>query len=122
MFHRKNHSYVDNWDQLDEPPYIIPPIINKNPPAEELFRKIWYEAFNSLCEAEKIYLIGYSMPPDDLQARTLLRSGILASGKNYKVIDPDPNVGTRYFKSVSSDLDFIQGQFNKKTLNKMLEE
>jgi len=65
--------------------------------AREAYERIWErweQADRFLSRAHKIVIIGYSMPPDDVEARLLLRSAIWQHKKQFgheptvKVIDP----------------------------------
>ncbi len=70
-------------------------------------------------------VIGYSLPADDLQARTLLSAGLAQRSKRlgeqgqdpgtYRLIDPTPAVAGRYFSVVGGNLDFRQKRFEHVT-------
>lgn len=116
----KDHTYYDVWDVLDRSPFIVPPVVSKRPPAAPFLEDLWREAFNALVEAGPITVIGYSIPPDDLQARTLLRSGIhphIATNKSCTIIDPDPLIGSRYFSLISSSITYVQACFSESILD-----
>lgn len=58
---------------------------------------VWRDAYAALSFAKKLTIIGYSMPQDDLEIRTLLRAGI-RRGKQKCVIhvqNPSPEVHER---------------------------
>ena len=38
---------------------------------------IWKNAYSALSRARTLEIVGYSMPPDDIVIRTLLRAGAL---------------------------------------------
>jgi hypothetical protein len=111
----KNHTYYDVWDSLEQSPFIVPPVISKRPPITPFLHDIWREAFAALIEAERIVVIGYSLPTEDLQARTLLRSG--AAEKSCIIIDPDPLVASRYFHAISKSISFRQAYFSESVLS-----
>ena len=52
-------------------PVIVPPTLNKEP-YREVFELLWKHAESALLEAEKIIVIGYSMPPSDKNIREFL--------------------------------------------------
>lgn len=106
----KDYSYYNTWIPLDEPPFIIPPVSSKDPLSDKFLSKIWHEAFNSLIEGNPICIIGYSLPKDDIHARILLRSGML---KEYRVIDPNPEISGRYFALINPNFTFHQSFFSK---------
>ena len=62
---------------------------------------------------ESVTVIGYSVPPDDFQARTLLTSVLNSPqiNRGYTLVDPDPAVGARYFQQISPKLRFVQAKF-----------
>lgn len=122
IFVVNEYKYLDSWDQLDEGPFIVPPTTAKKPLDDELLNRVWYEAFCSLVNAEKIIVVGYSLPPEDLHARALLISGVAhtSRGKQITVVDPNASVGGRYFEMVSPALRFIQGKFGLAVFNKAI--
>lgn len=115
VFFRRDFSYCSNWNALDEPPLIVPPGAAKSPLTDLFLRDIWREAFYSLIEGNPIWIIGYSLPTDDPQARALLRSS-LASKVRYHVVDPDLAIGERYFGQVGPQLEFLNAPFTKDLL------
>jgi hypothetical protein len=103
------------WDALDEPPFIVRPILGKQPLAEPFLTNLWQEAFNALVEAESVTVVGYSAPLDDPQARTLLSTlNVRARLRRlrYWLIDPDPSVAARCFTQVSPAIDYSQDYFS----------
>lgn len=122
----KDYRYYDVWDVLDEPPFIIPPIYSKRLPAGDFFRGIWQEAFNAIIDADRVAFIGYSIPRDDLQARTLFVSAWAAriqkrradsqSPDRYLLIDPNPEICGRYCSEISGELIFYQAHFSEQLL------
>lgn len=120
VFVINEYNYLDCWDQLDEGPLIIPPTPVKKPLDNDLLNRVWYEAFNSLVDAQKIIVVGYSLPQEDLHARALLISGAnIDRKKPITVIDPNASIGGRYFTTVSPMVRFIQSEFGITALNKV---
>ncbi|MEK6715444.1 MAG: SIR2 family protein [Candidatus Omnitrophota bacterium] len=115
--HTKDYRFYDLWVSLDRYPFIVPPIVLKRPAESEFLKEIWFEAFNCLIESKQTVVIGYSIPNNDLQARALLRSGII---KPYLVIDPNPEIGGKYYTFISSNLKFHQECFTNETLKYLL--
>ena len=115
--------YYDVWDILDMPPLIVPPIFSKRVPVGGFFQNIWHEAHNSIIDAECVCVIGYSIPNDDLQARSLLRIAwagrdIKRSSKSeaqdkYILIDPNPAVCGKYASLISGSFNFHQAYFSE---------
>ncbi len=116
---KSNQDLSDIWTQLDEAPYIVTPTWHKTPLETDFLRSKWFEAFQALGEAaadpdSKIIVIGYSLPPEDLHARSLLRVGIgLQNGEGGMIhlIDPDPAVAGRFYTMVTKRLQYSQKCF-----------
>ena len=98
-------------------PYIIPPTYFKSFEAEEI-RRIWNDIFIALSKAAKIIIVGYSLPPQDLQAHIVLRSAI-ARNKNQRaagkagivtVINPSDRA-EKAFSRLGFKLKFIPEHF-----------
>jgi hypothetical protein len=39
-------------------------------------RDVWRDAYGAISRARRLEVVGYSMPPDDIEIRTLLRAGV----------------------------------------------
>ena len=39
-------------------------------------REVWRGAYGAISRAETLEIVGYSIPPDDIEIRTLLRAGL----------------------------------------------
>jgi len=123
LLFRKDHHYVDLWDALDESPYIVAPVSNKTPFENRFIKKIWHESFDSLIEAEKIVVIGYSLPPEDLHARSLIRSGVLWNDsikRSLLLIDPNPEIAGRFFSTITPNLRYFQRYFSEEVFTEIL--
>lgn len=119
-----DYSYYDIWDVLDMPPLIIPPILSKRVPVGGFFHHIWNHAHASLIDADRVSVIGYSIPNDDLQARSLLR--VAWAGRvikrnsdaqpqdKYILIDPNPAICGKYASLVSGAVEYHQAYFSDK--------
>jgi hypothetical protein len=79
--------------------------------------EMWEDAYYALSATRHLRVIGYSMPPDDIEIRTLLRAGI-ARGKTQRgrvtVINPETGVHVRIrtfvLRSAASDYSaFVPG-------------
>ena len=92
-------------------PVILPPIINKKIVYEEL-ESIWRDAWLALRHAGEIYVIGYSLPPEDLHARLTIRSAIRGNEKfeghkpRIAVVNPDRNVYLRFARLVEGSIKY----------------
>ena len=56
---------------------------------------IWRDAYRALNRAESLKIVGYSLPPDDVEIRTLLRMGIRRGIPELNVKNPAPDVHQR---------------------------
>ena len=78
-------------------PLIVPPTWNKrlDPP---YLVKAWSNAFNELKSAQKIKIIGYSLPQTDIYFRDFLTLALKDNIALRKIIvfDPNPDIGKRY--------------------------
>lgn len=61
-------------------PVIIPPSAVKDWKYKE-FNEIWRRTWHSMRYADEIYIIGFSLPPEDLHVRFVMRSALRASRK-----------------------------------------
>lgn len=72
-------------------------------------RGIWRDAYGALSRAQRLEIVGYSMPSDDIEIRTLLRAGVQRGADLDEVVvcNPAPEVHVRvrqYLdRSVKSD-------------------
>jgi hypothetical protein len=65
-------------------------------------QSMWDDAYKALCAAKELRIIGYSMPVDDVEIRTLLRAGIARGTQPTVVVqNPEPGVHVRVRTYVS---------------------
>lgn len=66
---------------------------------------LWEQAYRSISAAKTLEIIGYSMPEDDLEIRTLLRAGVLrgTSSPDIVIRNPAPDVHTRIRELILRD-------------------
>ncbi len=64
---------------------------------------MWNNAYTALSAASELTIIGYSLPQDDVEIRTLLRAGVSRGTTEPKVIvqNPEPSVHIRVRTYVS---------------------
>ena len=60
-------------------------------------RQLWRDAYGALSRAARLEVVGYSMPPDDIEIRTLLRAGVERGADLGQVVvrNPTPDVHDR---------------------------
>jgi hypothetical protein len=73
-------------------------------------KSTWDDAYAALCGAKEVRIVGYSMPLDDVEIRTLLRAGVSRGGRPAKVVvqNPEPGVHVRVrtYVSRSAESDY----------------
>jgi hypothetical protein len=72
---------------------------------------MWQDAYHALSATRRLTIIGYSLPADDIEIRTLLRSGVArgtrraryprGSGAQVTVMNPETSVHVRVRTLVS---------------------
>jgi hypothetical protein len=129
VYRHPDHAYSNPWNALDASPLIVPPIAAKRPAAEAFLSSLWRDAFRALWGARTISVIGYSAPPEDLQARALLTTMLWArfagnppSGGRYLVIDPNPAVAARYFSQINPRVEYRQTYFCSAILEELFSD
>ncbi len=68
---------------------------------------MWDDAYAALCAASELRIIGYSLPIDDIEIRTLLRAGVSRGKVDPRVIvqNPEPGVHVRVRTYISRDAE-----------------
>jgi hypothetical protein len=72
-------------------------------------RSVWRDAYGAISRAQRLEIVGYAMPPDDTEIRTLLRAGVQRGSPLDEVVvrNPAPDVHERVRRyldrSVNSD-------------------
>ena len=105
-----------NWDpsgdtmKLLSAPYerdsaagaIVPPL-GRKPVSDEPFRQVWRVARAAVKTAERLIVIGYSLPAADYLVRALFRADIDNERlREVIVADPDPNVADRFLQLLTT--------------------
>jgi hypothetical protein len=106
-------------------PVILPPVINKKIVYKEL-QSIWRGAWLALRHAPEIYVIGYSLPPEDLHARFTIRSAIRANekfeqpGPKVTVVNPDRDVYLRFARLMNGSVNYYECGFQGISLKELV--
>ncbi len=60
-------------------------------------RQVWRDGYGAVSRARRLEIVGYSMPPDDIEIRTLLRAGVQRGDDLEEVVvrNPAPEVHVR---------------------------
>lgn len=114
-------------------PLIIPPTYLKDF-SRPIFQSLWKRSTDLLSTAKNIYILGYSLPKDDLQARFILRCGFhnqiegrqkIRGGRhgptgaaNVFVVNPSMEVEERYLDVIGPN---INTRFIKQTVEEWVE-
>lgn len=78
-------------------PIIIPPISGKRWLMHAAMLTLWEKAAEKLCKADRIVIAGYSCPPFDIEARSLLSENLRQNkSKKVYVIDPNPESAAKF--------------------------
>lgn len=79
-------QYNDEYSESLLSPFIIPPILDKTKLYENLtLKKCWNLAFESLKNAKKIFIYGFSFPETDLAVKFLFQSALKLNKHNPKI-------------------------------------
>jgi hypothetical protein len=103
-------------------PVILPPVVNKKIGYEEL-EAIWRDVWLALRHAPEIYIIGYSLPPEDLHARTAIRTAVRANEKSeghklrVAVVNPDRAVYLRFARLFEASVEYYETGLQGVSLN-----
>lgn len=89
-----NDTYERPWLLADKVPLVVPPTSGKTGFFNnETVRLQWRLAYQALQEADRIFIVGYSLPPTDLLTRFLLQAGarpgssVVAVNRDCSVVD-----------------------------------
>jgi hypothetical protein len=60
-------------------------------------QSMWDDAYVAVCAADELQIVGYSLPDDDVEIRTLLRAGVSRGTTEPRVVvrNPEPGVHVR---------------------------
>jgi hypothetical protein len=73
-------------------------------------RGVWRDAYGAVSRARRLEVVGYSMPPDDVEIRTILRAGVQrGTGLNGVIVrnpTPDVHIRVRQFLDLNVASDY----------------
>ena len=102
------------WPQSrDKERLVIPPTTEKNTYFNnETVRRLWREAGHALRKAERVFIVGYSLPPSDLGMNFFLTNHRPSQETPIFLVNTDPNVVLRYQKLMKWDVrdEFVDKQ------------
>ena len=107
-------------------PVIVPPVIHKTFEYRE-FDRIWRDSWKALRRADEIYVIGFSLPPEDLHIRFVMRTAIRANeiersrsdALRVVVVNPDRDVYLRFARLVVSKVRYLEAGFEDVSLDEI---
>ena len=74
-------------NKADLQPLIIPPLTQKDSFLDHsLLRYQWREAFKGIVQADRIFVIGYSLPATNLMAKFMLNEAVKLSKANWHIL------------------------------------
>jgi hypothetical protein len=94
-------------------PVIIPPTFAKKWRYKE-FDSLWRQTWHYLRYADEIYMLGFSLPPEDMHVRFVMRSAIRANERSrskpltFKLVNPDRGVFLRCTNLVDTHVEFYE--------------
>jgi hypothetical protein len=97
-------------------PIIVPPLVNKKWKYLE-FDRIWRSAWRALRTANDIHIIGFSLPPEDLHVRFVIRSAIRINEETRSrplrvtVVNPDKTVYLRFDRLMKTRVHYFESSF-----------
>jgi len=99
-------------------PVIVPPLMRKEWKYKE-FDRIWRCAWRALRTADEIHIIGFSLPPEDLHVRFVVRSAIRINEETRStplritVVNPDRSVYLRFDRLMKSKVNYFECGFGR---------
>lgn len=90
----------------DRVPFIVPPILEKASLLEhESICALWGEARVALEKAEKLVVLGYSLPDGDFTMRHFLKTALANKDAKIEIVDRSADLADRYSAKLSWDDD-----------------
>jgi hypothetical protein len=102
---------------FDKVSLIVPPTFEKsNFFKNETIRAVWRLAGHALQRADRVFIVGYSLPESDLMMRYFLQANVIGKKKKEIIlVDPSTEVCKkfqRYFKADTKISQFVTTNFN----------
>ncbi len=80
----------------DKYPFIVPPIFDKTPlMTHETIQSVWAEAAQALAKANRLFIVGYSLPKSDRAMRYFLQSNLNRSA-DVEIVSRSTNLVSHY--------------------------
>ncbi|MCE5239122.1 hypothetical protein LLH23_11620 [bacterium] len=107
---REEARQLDEEHVRDKVPLVIPPVATKTGfYANDTLRLLWHDAARAVSAADRVFLIGYSLPATDLTLRYLLGTNTRARSGQVHVVNPDVGIERRLFDGVFDSRNWTAG-------------
>lgn len=107
-------------------PVIVPPVFNKEWPYPE-FDEIWRDTWTALAETDALYIIGFSLPPEDLHVRFVMRTALRINEKKRVgglsevcVVNPDRAVFLRFARLMRTPIQYVESPFERVSMDDLI--
>jgi len=97
-------------------PVIVPPLMRKEWKYKE-FDRIWRCVWRALRTADEIHIVGFSLPPEDLHVRFVMRSAVRINEETRStplritIVNPDKAVYLRFDRLMKSKVNYFESGF-----------
>jgi hypothetical protein len=106
-------------------PIIVPPLVKKKWKYLE-FDRIWRSTWRALRTANEIHVIGFSLPPEDLHIKFIIRSAIRINEQTHTgplrvtVVNPDKIVYLRFDRLMKTRVHYFETSFASVKLKELV--
>jgi hypothetical protein len=79
-------------------PVIVPPVYGKQMAITGFLADVWRDASDAVAAADRLVIVGYSLPPTDVEAEKMFQRALLQNRelRFIEVVNPDPAAAARY--------------------------
>lgn len=128
LFWTRSYTPRDLRDLLGEKktPHIVTPGWLKRPMDEEILTNQWRAAWEQLDRVAddvkgEIFVVGYSLPKDDMHARAMfsLTLGAKDGGATVRIINPDPFVAKKFRDISKKRIRLCRRKFTRKVIEQV---
>ena len=79
--------------------------------------RVWRDTWKALRRSDDLYIIGFSLPPEDLHVRFVVRTALRVNEANREttfkitVVNPDRGVFLRFARIVKTPIEYFEAGF-----------
>lgn len=107
----------------DKVPLIVPPTTEKVGFFQhESLKRLWSQALSSLRTADRLFIIGYSLPMTDLAVRLFLHDGARGCRKELYIVNRDSSVIDHYTELLGNAFDIKDEFVGDNAIEKFVEQ